>query len=64
MVALFRAFFVALADSTDRQSLKIELEAVTQQLQLFTERSPEYRDYLYLLWLQEEIAGKLTASMR
>lgn len=62
VVALFRAFFVALADSTDRQSLKIELDAVTQQLRLFTERFPEYRDYLYLLWLQEEIAGKLAAG--
>lgn len=64
VVALFRAFFVAIADSTDKQMLNHLLANTQQQLQEFTADSPQYRDYLYLRWLQEEIEGKINATSR
>lgn len=55
VVALFRAFFVAIADSTDKRMLHGALTNIQHQMQGAAERSPEYSGYLYLRWLQEEI---------
>lgn len=64
VVALFRTFFVAIADSTDPQMLNRSLANIQQQLQEFTSGSPEYQGSLYLRWLQEEIERVLDLRSR
>lgn len=64
VVALFRAFFVAIADSTDKQMLNRALANVQQQMQGVTARSPEYSGYLYLRWLQEEVQRAMKTGAR
>lgn len=62
IVGMFRELFMVVGGTLDDAGRSAKLSGIRSKLQAFVEQSPEYRDYQYLLWLEDEIdrLGELT----
>ncbi len=58
MAMLYRSFYSVIYNEPDPQRQRKGLARIRREISTFVENEPEYRDYLYVKWLDEEIAKR------
>ncbi len=62
-VLLFKRFYTILLDSTDRKEMQAKLADIREAIERFMEEAPAYRNYLWLLWLQNGVERHMEGEL-
>lgn len=59
LATLYRRFYATIYNEVDRTRQMKELKKISNGIDAFLDRSPEYVDYLYVTWLREEVVKRI-----